>query len=317
MYNINIIEDSIYVKKVFMDRTLVVVTCDKDRWSFEMLCRSIHKFLKPSPILIIVNENHPKSWYKWFKNIRSLLNSHNVIIKNKYDFWNEDIADHLHPLQRKGWIDQQPLKLYAGKFIDTNEYVVLDSKNFFIKPLSLDNLLQIKPEYITSWAPWELKNTVDLYCSMFKLQFTHKILPLTQNTTPYVINKNYALAMIKHFNGIDNFYKIFTKSALPVDFTAAEFFLYEIYTFKNRRNNKGQCNSNCIGFWHFHIEDLNYKIDDFVDVFKKHYKDKDIYTSGLHKSLYKHLTLEEVNLFLLQIRLEDLLPQHTPSVWKT
>lgn len=310
-------EDLIYVKKVFMDRTLVVVTCDKDRWSFEMLCRSIHKFLKPSPILIIVNENDPESWQTWYKEIMYLLDGHRVKVKNKYDFWDEEIADHLHPLRRSGWIDQQVLKLYAGKFVDSNEYVVLDSKNFFIKPTSLRDILQIKSEYITSWAPKNLKNTVDLYCSMLNLRFTHKILPLTQNTTPYVIYKDYALALIKHFGDIENFYKVFTESAIPKEFTAAEFFLYEIFTFKNRRNNKGQCQSNNIGFWHFHIEDLDYKIDDFVNLFEKHRKNPEIFTSGLHKSLRQYITLEEINLFFLQIELDDLLPQHTPSVWKT
>lgn len=299
-----------------MDRSLVIVTCNKDRWSFEMLAKSIEKFLQPSKILVIVNEDENESWHRWFENLKYLFQKHDLEIKNKIDFLHKDIDEHLHPLQKSGWINQQVLKLYAGIYLNCKEYVVLDSKNFFIKPLRLSNILQIYPEYIESWAPNNLKNAVNIYCKVFGLNFTYKTLPLTQNTTPYIINRDHSLSLIKKLGNIDNFYKFFTKTALIKDVAAAEFFLYEIYTIKNRRNNTGQCNSNNVGFWHFHIENLHLEINDLVTIYKKNYKNPNIFCSGLHKSLFKHLTIEQIEEFATNTDLLDLLPTHTANTWK-
>jgi len=52
-----------------MSRTLVTVICHKDRWSVELLCRTMEKYLHPCDVIFILNEDNETAniLNQWFR----------------------------------------------------------------------------------------------------------------------------------------------------------------------------------------------------------------------------------------------------------
>lgn len=173
----------------------LTVTCNRDRWLFELQTASL-KFLNNCTIHVVINEEDTASWLLWYQTIKP--NNHTVKIYTKSDFTN--LSD--------GWLSQQLIKLYFSKYAEC-PYIVLDSKNFFTRPIA-----EIKQNFRTSFNNFKTTQNV--------LGFNTYVPPCT----PYVIDPNITKQFVD-----DEFEDWFFNLPEP-----SEFLVYDYYVQKNNLN---------------------------------------------------------------------------------
>jgi hypothetical protein len=294
-----------------MSSTLVVVTCIKDNWSFEMLCKSIKKYLSSCNIIIIYNdkEENFNAWKIFYNKLHTrYFQNHNVLLQTQRDYWTLDDESHLHPMQKEGWVDQQVLKLSVSENVNTKSYTCIDSKNFFIKPLQVEDIAQIQPEPIT-WTDEILENWVKFCCKTLELNYPGKQIKLTQNTTPYKIDTEEAKKLVEHFGGIKKFYRWFTKNAIPDSISPSEFFLYELWLKKQGISYKYEYKlQNSVSMWGFQIEELKWNLADYVNYFLSNIERYDTRVAGIHKTVKELYKEEQIKYILSATNNLDLLP---------
>lgn len=122
---------------------ILVVTCDRDRWQFQVQCWSFCKYLSHTTINIIVNELDAEPWMAWYKtNCKKYLWRHCVCVytlKDFPEFLQFAKKTVLASFGGGGWKTQQALKLLFS--VKTNKkYVVLDSKNWLVQNAKVQDL---------------------------------------------------------------------------------------------------------------------------------------------------------------------------------
>jgi len=120
---------------------LATVTCNRDFQQMLLQAESIQRFLNPCKHVIIINESVPDIdfWYRWLK---PYYTNHELVIIPRIDYAypSGSIGTRTNygeiDAVSSGWRSQQLQKmLLAYKYED--DYLLLDSKNFFIKPTDL------------------------------------------------------------------------------------------------------------------------------------------------------------------------------------
>lgn len=294
-----------------MSRTLMVVTCDKDEWNFQLLCRSMEKFLQPCKFVIVYNESvdRYRNWRKFFKRkCLPHLSKFDVKVMHKGDFWTDEDECHLTEIEKEGWVDQQVIKLGVSEHIDTEHYVVIDAKNFFVNYGYIEEIQQIKPAP-TDWCEPILKNWIVTCCETFELVVPEKSISLTQNTTPYIIRTESARNLLKFFGGVKFLYKWFTLEARKDKHSPAEFFLYETFTMRYGYRNTGNGLQNCISFWeHMHTQQ-HYKTEDYLNHIDHMYERYNTRVAGIHRIMRSIWTQKQAILILDKLNCGDILPE--------
>lgn len=295
-----------------MSRTLVVVTCERDTWEFELLCNSMEKFLEPCKVIFVYNENQPSvsKWKKYFeKNLRPKLSKFDITILHKDDFWSLDDESHLTPLEKEGHVDQQVIKLAVSKHVTTNDYIVFDAKNFFIAPCYIEQIGQIIPAP-TDWCEPILKNFIVTCMETFNLKQPEGNVRLTQNTTPYTFSSTTARKLVHYFGGTVSLYKWFTIEARKDKHCPAEFFLYELFSIRHGESrNLGSVKQNSITLWEHMATKDRWTLQDYVNHIYDMKKTYDVYVAGLHKGLRPFLTDREIKFLLQRLGVGDILPK--------
>ena len=227
-----------------MERTLVVVTCYRDLKPLHIMFRSIKKYLEPANIVIIVNECDDMKWLTWYDRNSHLLNNHHVKIIYRKDL----IATELHKYSPSldGWILQNILKLIVSTIVNTDEYILLDSKNFFIRPTQLQDINRRAGTNVFNEIGWDI-GWISAVTSRLSTPLTSLISPdceilLSSAETPYIINTSYARQLVEHFGGIHIFVRWFLTVSEnlfacrvvtpPEDnrhIFVSEFYLYELF----------------------------------------------------------------------------------------
>lgn len=111
---------------------LVTVVCQRDYANFNLQIESVGKFLKPCTHHIIINDDlTAESFINWQKKIEEAYYSAGHQIR----FYNQE---NFIPLSGSGWQKQQVYKFLISKYIN-DDYLILDSKNFFIRPCSVED----------------------------------------------------------------------------------------------------------------------------------------------------------------------------------
>lgn len=207
--------------------------------------RSIKKYLQPSKIIIVVNEGNTSRWIEWFSNFKFLLDDHDVTIIYRNDLITI-MSNHLK-FRFNGWILQNILKLVLCDIVNTEEYVLVDSKNFFIRPTSLINIKHRRGTDIFDGVDynigWISAVASKLSVPLVRLLSLEYKLLLMSAETPYIINTKYAQHLVKHFGGKDQFIEWFLRTSDNL-FTCSlaspgnsrysfisEFYLYELFCF--------------------------------------------------------------------------------------
>lgn len=177
---------------------LVTVTCNRDRWLLELQALSL-KHINSCNINIVINEDDTSDWLDWFETIKPLYNKFNLRILSKKDFTSVN----------NGWISQQLIKLYFSQHT-SDDYIVLDSKNFFAEKIDLSSYLN--PRRI------ETKN-------FYSLQQELEIKNVVPASTPYRLNPNIVKDLINSYNNFENWFLSLSEQS--------EFVVYDWFVQKN------------------------------------------------------------------------------------
>lgn len=107
---------------------LVTVTCSRDLKRTLLHSHSIEKFVVSRCTHWVIIEDNVLSVEQWQNYLAPYYKKHNLKI----------IANLLpHDTIQDGWQRQQILKFYASNYVQSDTYLILDSKNFFIKSVDL------------------------------------------------------------------------------------------------------------------------------------------------------------------------------------
>ena len=118
------------------DHALVTVVCDRDQAILELQCYSINKFIEQPCDHYIVIENSDMSVQQWHDILAPHYRRHRLILVGKLL---PDTAYQNDSSTKNGWHRSALLKLLVANNITQSKYLILDSKNFFIKSLDLND----------------------------------------------------------------------------------------------------------------------------------------------------------------------------------
>ena len=295
-------------------RSLVIVTCLKDKFKLEMLCRRVFAFLEPCDIVIIYNERSAKyaEWLEWFNSLKE------KILKK---FWVRTYSgpeligiDDYSYCQHDGWVRQQALKLLSYSLVNTLEFVVMDSKNFFMVPCSLDDIHYSNPH--SNWRHPRIENYVELCCKLLDYPYNGPDLRLRPNITPYIFKTRFCKRLVKKLskNNLE-FYKFIVDTAMMEHIGPAEFLLYEIFELKSGvRDDVWEQPMPRVSYCTVWLHTLKHsnKPQGLAEYIAKK-RDGGILVSGIHKKVDEFLTLKDVEIFLKHLGIDFILPQTVSS----
>lgn len=120
---------------------LATVTCNRDFQQMLLQAESIQRFLNPCKHVIIINESNPDIdfWRRW---LEPYYTKHELIIRPRIEYAypcsSMGTRDRYGEVDAtsNGWRTQQIQKMLLAYEYD-DDYLLLDSKNFFIKPADL------------------------------------------------------------------------------------------------------------------------------------------------------------------------------------
>jgi hypothetical protein len=206
--------------------------------------KSIEKYLKRSRIVIIINEDDTFKWSVWFDNYQKHLSNHIVDVFTKADLI-PDLSNK-YKTATNSWIAQQMLKLSVCSKITTPEYVILDSKNFFVKNTNLDTDISSRSkdniDAGNQSVAWISAIASSLKKTLAADMLRRGRLLLQTPQTPYLINTEYANQLVQYYGGVDGFVEWFCLTAENIYVTynctnidknlepfVSEFYLYEVF----------------------------------------------------------------------------------------
>lgn len=299
-----------------MNSTLVCVICDRDLWNFELLVRSINKFLQPCRLVFIYNEDaerypHFRKWYK--ETCDPLLVKFDTKLYHKDLFFNDyDLDDMEFRLHTEPIYNQQLLKLFVSDIVTTENYTVFDCKNFFVQPCRLSDVKQTHPEDI-SFADHYLRSWCMVCCAKLDVRFRGvQHLKLSTNITPFVMKKKSTQKLIKHFKGKKELHKWMLSWCGDYS-NMAEFYLYEIYCIAKGIQDPGSVPGNTLTIWEHCFKDPRMlKGLDFYVKSEQHsaecmgYK---YFIAGLHTHTRKYLDPNDIKELFTYFDMEDCWPE--------
>lgn len=194
---------------------LVTVTCSRD-WKLMVLqAVSVQRYVNPCTHIVIVNDQDPHE-IDWEGLLRPIYTKHTLeIVYADPAYWEQ-----IH----NGWVIQQVLKLEAVKLAN-EDYLLLDSKNFFVVNTDINNwqhegsgILISKEINRYVWDLWN--NTSTMYSQLLDMPLLDVYYA---PETPYVVRQSVALAAIDR----PNWGSWFISNSLEHD--ASEFIYYSYF----------------------------------------------------------------------------------------
>jgi len=252
-------------------------------------------FLDTCDVHIVYNEIKSKydEWCEWFEKINSsyLKRFSVTTCQKKIDV-------------NSGWISQQILKILVAKDIRTPEYVLLDSKNFFIKKSNINEIVNTKPT--DGWLKLDQVQWAKLCCEKLGLKLQ---LYLRTNDTPYVLKTDVARKLVREFGTDKDFIDWFDTISIRAYISPAEFILYELFEIKSgNRDTTGVDTGNNTTLWSYQMYDYNMDLQQLVDYIKFRSEKYNVNISGFHRSLHDLLSQKDIEYILHALDLEFLLP---------
>lgn len=190
-------------------RSLVTITCNRDRWTFEKQFKSAEKCIKDCHWIIIPNDQSNEKWLEWFEGwARSLKPNFTYEIISAQDIFQKYLnykTANLLIENLYGYNRQSLLKLIIANHVRTEEYVCIDSKIWFVRPLDV-NLI-----------PYQERDryTVDIP-TINEIEKLWGIRPklITNQITPYVMNRQIVIEMLDDVGGTREYADFFCEGVL-------------------------------------------------------------------------------------------------------
>ncbi len=195
----------------------------------KLQARSIAKYFSHDAIgsiQIIINEKNPKFFKTYFH--EHVLAEYGVLKDKVHLYHYCELTG--KKLKKIGWRSQQILKLVAHSIVGTENYLVLDCKNHFIRPVNFQNFVAddgrlISHQYkITDyfWRQYELA------CTFFGLPSAPKHEYALPTVTPFLMKTQIAADLVVDVSTKAQMH--FADAFMKEGFT--EFYLYYAYLLK-------------------------------------------------------------------------------------
>jgi hypothetical protein len=199
---------------------VVTVTCLRDQQQMMLQAQSIEKFLEPCRHWVIVNDKTIDK-DSWVNSLSQFYKNHEL--KLLFPNWNM--------FQGSGYQKQQCYKLWISQLIN-DDYLILDSKNFFVKTASVNDWAGI----LGSGILIDFSNTDDIWHPTFLRYKQH--INFHSNSkyqlgieTPFVVKKE----ILNYIENLDDFLNWFNRQEV----LHSEFLYYsmiaEKYGFLNQK----------------------------------------------------------------------------------
>lgn len=261
---------------------LVTVTCWQDHGQMFLQAESIEKFVEPCTHWVIINDDEKtlKKTLRFWKSFLPLFYTKHklkIIVPKEIPFF-------------RGWERQQVLKFWIYQQIQ-NDYLILDSKNFFVRPCSTDlwkNTLGSGglEDYFEVW-----KSTTELY----SIDLNQPILSRGYWVkTPFVFRSN----TLNKLGEINDFCKKWRELHEEKHINRSEF-LYYSYLERDRIQ---ATNSYASNIWDYS--------DKSFEHFFNQYQNEDVKVFGIHRRVLEKIPKPKkavLPIFLRSIGLEKTL----------
>lgn len=269
---------------------LVTVTCDRDLNAILLQAESIHRFLEPCTHWVIINEYNP-DLSKWYKLLSPFYTNHTLKLLPRVYEPNEDYSN-IDP--RWGWRLQQLQKLYISTLLD-DDYLILDSHNFFIKPTDLEEFRKI----IGSGTIQRLDDSkfnhsrhqrlIEKYTKILGIDKPEYVLC---DFTPFTIN----LEILKNFKDFNNLYSYLIPSPYvnTATETTSEFVLYSMLIPNLTDNFKEEVKWHSL--WNLPIKQNNILSDEEKRNLNKAMSNPNIKLLKIHSSVIDNISDADRNL---------------------
>lgn len=269
---------------------LVTVTCDRDLNAILLQAESIQRFLEPCTHWVIINEYNP-DLSKWYKLLSPFYTNHTLKLLPRVYEPNEDYSN-IDP--RWGWRVQQLQKLYISTLLN-DDYLILDSHNFFIKPTDLEEFRKI----IGSGTIQRLDHPkfnhprhqrfIEKYTKMLGINRPEYVL---SEYTPFMIK----LEILRNFNDFDNLYSYLIPSPYVNTATesTSEFILYSMLIPNLTDNFKEEVKRHSL--WNLPIKQNNILSDEEKRNLNKAIDNPNIKLLKIHSSVIDNISDADRNL---------------------
>lgn len=266
-----------------MDR-IVTVTCSKDCSSMLRQSESIALFVEPCEHMVII-EDGGKSLSEWQELLSPYYKDHKLVLKYGSSY---NVATY----GMNGWEKQQVYKLMAATE-STDKYIVLDSKDFFIKRTNINEY----NDYIGSNRYVEGSEVEDIYPTQQKTYASYFNVDLLTTflrpVTPFVVN-------LKHFKYYD--IRSLVNDFCIIDLSPSEFVFYNYMAPEISKNFVPHHLHSC-KVWYGNMDSL-------LPQLSKIEKDVNCRILGIHRTVIDHIdpiTRHRVNLWISKMGIKNLI----------
>lgn len=233
---------------------LVTITCKEDLELCVYQLKSIHKFVEPCTVNVVINETDVKF-------ARMLLKRQTrVMYKHKIKFWSRTAIIKTDKTFKNGWISQQLLKLLIPL---PDDYIVLDCKDIFLKPTKITDIAKLHyknqpdPSTCKSWGNFYNEANNVLYKT-----YPIKINPKEINgiQTPRLMKKSVLEEIGKVWKSKKKFINWWAK----LNCSPSEFILYDYIAYStNQMLPKTQrfLRNEIVGIWNMDMYNTNQEVN--------------------------------------------------------
>jgi len=247
-----------------MLKDLVTVTCLMDLEYMILQAESIQKYLEPCTHWIIVNELVNDDLIIWKNALQKYYTKHELKLIKQSDLFDNQLDENGMCILGGGTYTQQVCKLEIAKLIK-NDYLILDSKNFFVKETSISEWDSVMGcNYYINNTDYDWQETIKIYCEKLDINVPNIVMA---PQTPYKIKITENL--------LNTVYKDFIK----VDKSSSEFILYYLTNIKEFTDVPLEPIKFFIYFYHF-FDDLKYNLSDTLQELDSNLNFK---VSGFHR----------------------------------
>ncbi len=200
---------------------IVTVTCTRDKWCMVLQAHSLEVFIKDSYTHYVIIEDDQTDITEWERLLTPIYNNHRLVLITK------NTHPTLYPANiTNGWYRQQFIKFLAHHLINGDRYLILDSKNIFIKSIDLKGFkyegsgsrMTYDDPWMQYWTPWINHISKMLSKPIPKLFW----IPVT----PFLVDKH----TVKKLLEVCNFEKIILDALADKRLPISEFLLYAFFS---------------------------------------------------------------------------------------
>lgn len=260
---------------------LVTITCKEDIDLCVYQLKSIHKYVEPCTVNVVINELDIKSATAILKKQKRKMASKHVV-----KIWSQRQVFKTGKTFKNGWVSQQLLKLLMP--LD-KDYIVLDCKDIFLKPTMLSDIVKLQyknqpnASRCKTWG--EFYRLINSKLSNKYTTNVNPILAINGIQTPRLIKKSVVLEITNVWGNNKKFVRWWAKLTCLM----SEFILYDYIAYcigeqlpKTQRFKEHEI----VGIWNMNMYYTNQEVN--LDAIKQETR-----ILKIHKRVFNNTEVKE------------------------